>query len=93
MNRDALVDLEHLNQLSLTPEEQDETLAFFAAREADWEALAQVDTENVERMVHVRPMVNVMRDDVASQPFSRDDLLAQAPESMDGYWQVPRVLQ
>ena len=93
MNRESLGALEHLNQLALTPEEEDEVLAFFAAREADWEALGAVDTHAVERMVHVRPMVNVMRDDVASQPFSRDDLLAQAPESMDGYWQVPRVLQ
>ena len=93
MDRDTLLGLEHLNQLALTPEEQDEMLAFFAAREADWEALAQVDTENVERMVHVRPMVNVMREDVPSQPFAREDLLEQAPVSMDGYWQVPRVLE
>ena len=93
MDRDTLLDLEHLNQLSLTSQEQDDMLAFFSAREADWDALAQIDTEAVERMVHVRPMVNVMREDVAAQPFSRDDLLAQAPESMDGYWQVPQVLQ
>ena len=93
MDRDKLLDLEHLNQLALTPEEQDKLLAFFAAREADWESLAQIDTADVERMVHVRPMVNVMRDDIAAQPFSREDLLAQAPESMDGYWQVPRVLE
>ncbi len=92
MDRDTLLKLEQLNQLSLTPQEQDETLAFFAAREADWEALAEIDTENVERMVYVRPMVNVLREDVAAQPFSRDKLLAQAPESMDGYWQVPQVL-
>ena len=93
MDRDTLEGLEQLNQLALTPEEQDKMLDFFAAREADWEALAHIDTADVERMVHVRPMVNVLRDDVAAQPFSRDDLLAQAPESMDGYWQVPRVLQ
>jgi len=35
----------------------------------------------------------VLREDVPAQPFDREDLLAQAPESMDGYWQVPRVLQ
>ena len=93
MDRDTLVGLEQLNQLTLTPEEQDDMLAFFAAREADWDTLAQVDTADVERMVHVRPMVNVLREDIPSQPFSRDDLLAQAPESMNGYWQVPRVLQ
>lgn len=92
MDRETLVKLEQLNQLSLTSQEQDEILAFFAAREADWEALAAIDTENIERMVHVRPMTNVLREDVASQPFDREDLLAQAPESMDGYWQVPQVL-
>ena len=92
MDRDALLGLERLNQLALTPEEQDEVLAFFAAREADWERLAAVDTADVERIVHVPPLVNVLREDVASQPFAREDLLAQAPESMDGYWQVPRVL-
>ena len=92
MERDTLLKLEQLNQLSLTAQEQDDVLAFFAAREADWEALAEIDTEQVERMVHVRPMTNVLREDVASQPFSREDLLAQASESMDGYWQVPQVL-
>ncbi|MBQ9069526.1 MAG: Asp-tRNA(Asn)/Glu-tRNA(Gln) amidotransferase subunit GatC [Eggerthellaceae bacterium] len=91
MDRDTLSKLEQLNQLSLSPEEQDDMLAFFAAREGDWDALARIDTENVERMVHVRPMVNVLREDVAAQPFAREDLLAQAPESMDGYWQVPQV--
>ena len=93
MNRDTLLALEQLNQLALTPQEQDEVLAFFDAREMDWDSLARIDTADVERMVHVRPMVNVLREDVPSQPFSREDLLAQAPESMDGYWQVPRVLQ
>ena len=92
MDRETLTKLEQLNQLELGTQEQDEVLAFFAAREADWSALEGIDTEGVERMVHVRPMVNVLRDDVAAQPFSRDDLLAQAPESMDGYWQVPQVL-
>ena len=92
MDRETLGALEHLNQLALTPDEEDEVLAFFAARETDWERLGEVDTASVERMVHVRPMTNVLREDVASQLFSREDLLAQAPESMDGYWQVPRVL-
>ena len=101
MNRDALSALEHLNQLALTPAEQDEVLAFFAHREAAWTAHDGIDTANVERQVYARPVMsqiveprtNVLRQDVAAQPFSRDALLKQAPESMDGYWQVPRVLQ
>lgn len=92
MDRDTLSRLEQLNQLSLTDQEQEAMLAFFDARKADWDALAQINTDDVERMVYVRPMVNVLREDVASQPFDREDLLAQAPESSDGYWQVPQVL-
>jgi len=30
---------------------------------------------------------------VASQPFSRDDLQAGAPETEEGYWCVPRVIE
>jgi len=55
--------------------------------------LDAIDTEDVERMVHVMPLVNVLREDVASKDFSRDDLQADAPETMDGYWQVPRVAE
>ncbi|MBQ3106419.1 MAG: Asp-tRNA(Asn)/Glu-tRNA(Gln) amidotransferase subunit GatC [Eggerthellaceae bacterium] len=92
MNRDILVRLEKLNQLRLTEEQEAETLAFFADREADMAAIEAIDTQNVERMVHVMPLENVLREDVASQPFSREDLQAGAPAADDGYWQVPRTV-
>ena len=57
------------------------------------ELLEKIDTENVERMVHVMPVMTVVREDVVSQNFSREDLQAGAPETMDGYWQVPRVVE
>ena len=52
-----------------------------------------IDTEQVERMVHVRPIATVVREDVAKKLFTRDDLQKGAPETMDGYWQVPRVVE
>ena len=57
------------------------------------EILNSVNTDNTERMVHVMPLVNVIREDVSKKLFTRDELQSQAPESMDGYWQVPRLVE
>ena len=62
-------------------------------QEKEREVLDTVDTSAVERMVHVMPIMTVVREDVASQPFSRDDLQKGAPETDEGYWCVPRVVE
>ncbi len=93
MERDTLRRLCLLNQLSLTEQQKDEVIGFFAERDADTATLCAIDTEAVERMVHVMPVLTVVREDVASQPFSREALQAGAPETDEGYWCVPRVLE
>lgn len=82
-----------LNQLSLTEEEKSYTLSFFERRGADAAALDGVDTSEVERMVHVMPILTVVREDVVSQDFDREDLQRAAPETDEGYWCVPRVVE
>ena len=93
MDRETLRRLEMLNQLSLTEAQKDDVIAFFAKRENDLMALEKIDTTNVERMVHVMPILTVVRDDVVSQPFSREALQTGAPETDQGYWCVPRVVE
>ena len=93
MEKDTLLLLEKVNQLSLTEGERDTVLDFFAKAENDMAALNAIDTENVERMVHVLPIATVVREDVAKKLFTRDDLQKGAPETMDGFWQVPRVVE
>ena len=93
MDRETLRRLSLLNQLSLTEAQKEDVTAFFALRDADTAALDAVDTENVERMVHVMPILTVVREDVASQPFTREELQEGAPDTDEGYWCVPRVLE
>ena len=93
MDREILRRLELLNQLRLTDVEKEDFLSFFSAREADVATLSAIDTENVERMVHVMPLTTVVREDVVSQPFAREDLQRGAPETDEGYWCVPRVVE
>ena len=93
MDREILRRLELLNQLRLTEEEKERVLSFFEQRSADLATLDSIDTAEVERMVHVMPILTVVREDVAKKLFTRDELQKSAPESYDGYWQVPRLVE
>ena len=93
MENETLRLLEKVNQLALTEAEKANVLAFFEKREQDMAVLNAIDTERVERMVHVLPILTVVREDIEKKLFTRDELQKGAPETMDGYWQVPRVVE
>lgn len=93
MKRETVRLLEKANQLCLTEEQAAAVAAFLEAQHKEIATLDAIDTENVERMVHVLPIVAPLREDVAEKIFDRDDLQKGAPETMDGYWQVPRLVE
>ena len=93
MDKETLRKLELLNQLSLTAPEKEAVTAFCNERENDAKQLDAIDTENIERMVHVMPILTVVREDVVVQKFSREDLQQGAPEIDEGYWCVPKVVE
>ncbi|MBQ8358000.1 MAG: Asp-tRNA(Asn)/Glu-tRNA(Gln) amidotransferase subunit GatC [Clostridia bacterium] len=93
MDQTTLQSLEKLNQLRLTDAEKEAVLAFFARQDKEMAVLDAIDTERVERMVHVMPILTVVREDVEKKLFTRDELQKGAPETMDGYWQVPRLVE
>ena len=93
MDRETLRKLAMLNQLSLTEEEKESVINFFAKRDGELVVLNQINTENVERMVHVRPIETVIREDVIDQKFTREDLQKGAVDTDEGYWCVPRVVE
>ena len=93
MDRETLRKLAMLNQLSLTEEQKEAVISFFDKRDSELEVLNKIDTENVERMVHVRPIETVIREDVIDQKFSREDLQKGAVDTDEGYWCVPRVVE
>ena len=93
MDRETLRRLELLNQLSLTETEKQNVSEFIDSRYEDAKTLDAIDTSDVERMVHVMPIMTVVREDVVSQPFTREELQSGAPETDEGYWCVPRVVE
>jgi len=55
-------------------------------------ALEHIDTTGAVPLVSVLSMSNVLREDVAEKRFTRDEILANAPEKYDGYFRVPGTL-
>ncbi len=91
--RSTFGDAQQLNQLSLNSDEETVMQSIFNSMKDSEAKLGSVDTENVDEMVHVMVMTNVLREDVRSQPFTRESLLEGAPERSDDSWQVPRLVK
>jgi len=58
-----------------------------------FEALDGIDVCGAEPLVSVLELRNVMREDKARKLVTRDEILANAPEQYDGYFQVPGTLE
>ncbi len=91
--RSTFSNAQQLNQLSLTEEEDANMQNIFKTMKEHEEALKNIDTENVEEMIHVMPMENVLRRDERKQEFSRESLLEGAPQHSVDSWQVPRLVK
>ena len=57
------------------------------------EQLSEVDTEGVMPMTSVADVTLPQRSDQLGEVASRDDLLANAPRSENGYFTVPKVVE
>lgn len=82
-----------LARLRLSPEE----LMHFStqlSRILDYiNQLSEVDTESVEPLSHPLDLQNVFREDKARPSLPRDEALANAPVTRDGFFLVPPVLE
>jgi aspartyl-tRNA(Asn)/glutamyl-tRNA(Gln) amidotransferase subunit C len=80
----ARLDLDDAELASAT-EQLSDMLEHFA----DIDAL---DLDEVEPMTQPFELVNVMRDDVPGRTLDRDEVLAEAPDPVDGRFGVPPIL-
>ena len=57
------------------------------------ETLKQYDTIGVELTATVPGQVNVFRSDIAGPSLSVEQAVANAPESADGFFVVPKIIE
>ena len=54
--------------------------------------LNELDTKGVEAMSHSVPLTNVLRADEVKASMNPDEIVANAPESQDGAFVVPKTV-
>ena len=57
------------------------------------EKLQELDTEGIEPLIHMSDAVNVLRDDVVQGSMSREEALANAPDTDGVFFRVPKVIK
>ncbi len=57
------------------------------------EQLSEVDTDGVEPMTSVTEVIPPLRTDVVNDGDCRDQILANAPDPVDGFYTVPKVVE
>ena len=93
ITREDVEHVAHLARLHLTDEEIDRMQVQLTNILEAIETLRDVDTSHVGPTASVIQLENVMRDDVAAPPMSRESVLANAPLRDDPFLRVPTVLE
>jgi len=57
------------------------------------EKLRELDTDAVAPTSHALPQTNVFREDVVRPSLTNEQALANAPESENGHFRVPPIIQ
>lgn len=89
-------DVEHvarLARLALTEAEKARIRAELDSILAYVDTLRSLDTEGVEPTAHVLPVVNVMREDEPRPCLPAETMLANAPDRLDAFFRVPRIIE
>ncbi len=93
MARNTVQTYEPMAKLLLDDEARIWSNEVIARLESEFDKMDGVDTDGIEPLVSVLDLCNVLREDVSEKKFSREEVLRNAPEEYDGYFQVPKTLE
>ena len=86
-------EIAHLARLKLTEEEKIHMISEMSEILNWMEKLNEVDTSNVEPLVHMSQEMNVLRDDIEGEMLSHDAALKNATKKDSSYFRVPKVIE
>lgn len=85
--------LAHLARLEFDETKEQEMLADLT-KTLNWvDKLRELDTANIEPLIHMTVEVNVMREDFAKNTVTHEEALRNAPKKDSDYFRVPKVLE
>lgn len=92
LSAEDVIRVANLSRLYLAPGEIDELTVKLGKIVELVDQLSEVDTENVEPMVHAFDLQNVLAPDVCGHSLDRTEALKNSPASDSECFRVPAVL-
>lgn len=86
--------MEHIGilaQLELSAEEREKARADMEQMLDYIDKLGELDTSEIDPMIHVFPAENVFREDIVTNTDGRKELLSNAPQQKNGMILVPKT--
>ncbi len=93
LERETVLHIARLARVELTDDEIDTFSVQLSEIIGHFDVLDGVDTEGVEPTAQALPLRNVMAEDVSRPSLPRDEVLALAPATEEGYLRVRAVLE
>lgn len=93
LTREEVLKVANLGRLKLTEAEVADYTAKLGNILTYIESLNEVNTDDVEPMVHAVELSNVFRADEVRPSLSREAALSNAPKSAGGFFLVPQILE
>ncbi len=83
----------NLARLKISDDEQEKLVNDMESIIGFADMLGEVDTDGVEPTFHAINLQNVLREDIVTNNYDREELLKNAPSKLDGCFEVPKVVE
>lgn len=93
ITKDEVKHVADLARLEITEEEAGQFTEHLSAIITYAEQLNELDTEGVVPTTHVLDLKNVFRQDEVKRTITQEDAMKNAPDSEDGQFRVPSILE
>ena len=92
INREAVAHLARLAHIEMTDDELDKMAGELDVIVDSIKSVSEVAGEDIPATSHPIPLVNVFREDVVGQTLTNEQALSGAPDSAEGRFKVPAIL-
>ena len=92
-NAQTIKTIANLARLRFPKEDEEKFMKDIESILAWVEELKEVDASGVEPLVSVTPRTDAVRTDEVSDGNLQTELMANAPESVQGFYEVPRMVE
>ncbi len=93
IDKDTARRVAHLARIRVEEDQLDNLASELSGILGFMEQLAEVDVEGVEPMTSVTPMALKRRADVVTDGGKQDQILKNAPDTREGFFAVPKVVE